>query len=756
MGETAPLELHVLGAVTATRDGVVLPLGGKRQRAVLAALVVARGQAVHLDRLADWVWAETPPTNVVAAVQSSISLLRRHLEPAAAARRRGTVIASAGGGYALRVADDAVDAWRFEQAVSRAAEFGPVAAAEELRAALDLWTGPAFAEYDDQPWAAPEIVRLHELRDLARERLLAARLELDDPALLIGDLEALVAESPLREERWRLLALGLYRAQRQADALAALRRARETLADTLGVAPGPGLRAIEQQVLLQAPTLDVTGSLPEPPAPPADRTSLRATTVPPSQHPPRPAAAGADVRLLVERDEEVDTINGLLDGLDHGSGGLVVLEGPMGRGKTRILAHASGEARSRGVAVAAARSSAVEQPFGFGVVRQLFQPVVDDPSQPDTVGVDGTELARDVLQHVCDDSDVDGFAVLHSLYRLTVALAADRPLLILVDDLHWTDVASMRFLAYLAKRIADHPVAILVALRPGEADVGNGLVDALVVDCRRHLRLAPLSHDATRTLVEDRLGPAAGAFVDVCHRTTDGNPLLLEQVLGALACESIPPDVSHCDTVRALGSRAISDVVSLRLRRMPADAVAVARSVAVLGADADIGTLVRIADLSDARMLDALDLLVRSDLLRDDPPRFVHPVVGDAVYAMMSAAERSIHHERAIAVLRPLGIPPDRLGAHALEAPRRGDGATVALLRAAARDALGRGAGDLGRRLLQRALEEPALGLEREDVLAELAAAESHESTTRPSRAFVDILDEPDHGAPSADPIPSA
>ena len=190
-----------------------------------------------------------------------------------------------------------------------------------------------------------------------------------------------------------------------------------------------------------------------------------------------------------------------------------------------------------------------------------------------------------------------------------MAVAADRPLLILVDDLHWTDVASMRFLAYLAKRIADHPVAILVALRPGEADVGDGLVDALVVDCRNHLRLAPLSHDATRTLVEDRLGPAAGAFVDVCHRTTDGNPLLLEQVLGALACESIPPDVSHCDTVRALGSRAISDVVSLRLRRMPADAVAVARSVAVLGADADIGTLVRIADLSDARMLDALDLL---------------------------------------------------------------------------------------------------------------------------------------------------
>lgn len=751
MGETAPLDLHVLGAVTATRDGVVLPLGGKRQRAVLAALVVARGQAVHLDRLADWVWAEAPPTNVVAAVQSSISLLRRHLEPAAAARRRGTVIASTGGGYALRVADDAVDAWRFERAVSRAAGLEPVAAVEELRSALDLWAGPAYAEYDDQPWAAPEIARLHELRDLARERLLAARLELDDPALLIGDLEALVAESPLREERWRLLALGLYRAQRQADALAALRRARDTLADTLGVDPGPGLREIEQQVLLQAPTLDVAAARAEPPAAPAGRTA-RPGSVPP----PRPASPGADARLLVERDEEVTTIADLLEGLGRGSGGLVVLEGPMGRGKTRLLAHASAEARTRGLAVAAARSSAVEQPFGFGVVRQLFQPFVEDSSQPDRMWVDATELARDVLQHVRDDSDVDGFAVLHSLYRLTVALAADRPLLIVVDDLHWTDLASMRFLAYLSKRVADHPVAILVAVRPGEADVGDGLVDALVVDCQRHLRLAPLSHDATRTLVEDRLGPAAETFVDVCHRTTDGNPLLLEQVLGALACESIPPDVSHCDTVRALGSRAISDVVSLRLRRMPADAVAVARSVAVLGADADIGTLARLAELSDSRMLDALDLLVRSDLLRDDPPRFVHPVVGDAVYAMMSAAERSIHHERAIAVLRPLGVPPDRLGVHALEAPRRGDGTTVALLRAAARDALGRGAVELARRLLQRALEEPALGLEREDVLAELAATDSHESTTRPSRAFVNILDGPDHGAPSADPIPSA
>ena len=137
-----------------------------------------------------------------------------------------------------------------------AAGLAPAEAARVLDDALRLWRGPAYAEYAGEPWADAEVARLSELRAVARERLLEARLQLGDAALLVGELEALVAEDPLREERWRLLVLALYRAQRQADALAALRRARELLAEELGVDPGPALRALEADVLAQSPTLD--------------------------------------------------------------------------------------------------------------------------------------------------------------------------------------------------------------------------------------------------------------------------------------------------------------------------------------------------------------------------------------------------------------------------------------------------------------------------------------------------------------------
>ena len=157
-----------------------------------------------------------------------------------------------------------MDAWEFEAAVESAAGQAPGDAVCTLETALRLWRGPAYADYAGETWAEAEIARLTELRAVARERLLATRLDLGEAQLVIGDLEALVAEDPLREERWRLLALALYRAHRQAAALAALRRAREVLADELGVDPGPALRSLEAEVLAQSPDLDA----PTPPRPP--------------------------------------------------------------------------------------------------------------------------------------------------------------------------------------------------------------------------------------------------------------------------------------------------------------------------------------------------------------------------------------------------------------------------------------------------------------------------------------------------------
>ncbi|MEX5637379.1 AfsR/SARP family transcriptional regulator [Parafrankia sp. FMc2] len=227
--------ISVLGDLTVSRRGVALDLGGRRQRAVLGLLVIARGDAVAADRLIDLLWADRPPSGPHGALQSYVSHLRRALEPERAARSRGTVIVRMGSGYALRVAPDAVDAWRFEQLVRRSgAGAEPQVRVDLLTTALGLWRGPAFAEYRDEAWARPEAARLAELREVAREQLIEGRLGRGETAVVVPELEALVAEQPLREERWRLLVLALYRAQRQGDALAALRRARQVLADELG------------------------------------------------------------------------------------------------------------------------------------------------------------------------------------------------------------------------------------------------------------------------------------------------------------------------------------------------------------------------------------------------------------------------------------------------------------------------------------------------------------------------------------------
>ena len=171
--------------------------------------------------------ATTRPPTRNGALQAYVSHLRRRLEPDATARQRDGVIARAGPGYVLRLAPDAVDAWAFEAAVESAAGQAPGDAVCTLETALRMWRGPAYADYAGEAWAEAEVARLTELRGVARERLLATRLELGEAQLVIGDLEALVKEDPLREERWRLLTLALYRSHRQAAALEALRRARD-------------------------------------------------------------------------------------------------------------------------------------------------------------------------------------------------------------------------------------------------------------------------------------------------------------------------------------------------------------------------------------------------------------------------------------------------------------------------------------------------------------------------------------------------
>ncbi|MCO5968415.1 AfsR/SARP family transcriptional regulator [Actinoallomurus soli] len=247
----------VLGPVTAWGPaGDAIDLKGPRHRAVLARLIMARGRVVPVTRLVDDLWADDPPSDAVGAVRTFVAALRRGLEPDRPPRAPARLLVTEGPGYALRAEPDAVDARRFERAVTAAATLPPEEALARLDEALGWWRGPAYAEFADEPWARAERSRLAELRLHALERRAEVRLELGRAAETVPDLDAHVAEHPWREHAWRLLALALYRTGRQGDALTVLRRARTLLVEELGLDPGPALRGLEADILGHAAHLD--------------------------------------------------------------------------------------------------------------------------------------------------------------------------------------------------------------------------------------------------------------------------------------------------------------------------------------------------------------------------------------------------------------------------------------------------------------------------------------------------------------------
>ncbi|MBB5084200.1 BTAD domain-containing putative transcriptional regulator [Nonomuraea endophytica] len=264
------LSFQILGPFQAHRDGAALDLGGLRQLAVLARLLVARGRAVPASLLVDEIWPGRPPAQPLASIQGYVSRLRRALEPDRPPRQEATVLVNAPPGYALRADAEQVDAWRFESEVRRACD-EPRQVWTYMEAALALWRGPALAELANLPWAATEAARLEELRLVAVERHADAGIRLGMAAALVPDLEAHACAHPLREEAWRLLASSLYSSGRLGDALGALRRARAFWREELGLDLSAELRALEADFLAQRPAgrpwLPEQRRAPERPAP---------------------------------------------------------------------------------------------------------------------------------------------------------------------------------------------------------------------------------------------------------------------------------------------------------------------------------------------------------------------------------------------------------------------------------------------------------------------------------------------------------
>ena len=282
-----------------------------------------------------------------------------------------------------------------------------------------------------------------------------------------------------------------------------MRRAREILADELGVDPGPALRALEAEVLAQSPSLDA----PAPRVPVAlhvdEVVDPPVAPVEPVE-PVAPVAAPVPPADLVDRDREVDVLGRMVGELAGGGPRCVLVEGPAGIGKSRLLVEAMRLATAAQARVLSARGSPLERSFGFGAVRQLFESCVSDPGARDTLLAGAASGARPVFEEVAGDGAVDhgSFAVLHGLYWLTVNLATTGPVVICVDDIQWCDSASLRYLAYLVKRLDGLPVLVVLALRTGEQHPDEALLADLALDPSvTVLRPAPLSAEAAAVLV---------------------------------------------------------------------------------------------------------------------------------------------------------------------------------------------------------------------------------------------------------------
>ncbi|SRR6266545_5296070 len=433
------MDYRILGPLEASDGERLLALGGARQRAVLALLLLRANEALPRDLIVDELWGEKPPQTAGKVLQNCVSALRKEL-PAG-----GGALRTVGGAYALQVAPGELDRDRFERGLAEGraalAAGETEEAAEQLRAALGLWRGSPLSDFTYERFAQDEITRLEELHLEAVEDRIDADLALARHDGLVPELEALAGRHPLRERLRGQLMLALYRSGRQAEALAAYRDARRTLLGDLGIEPGRALQELERAILAQDPALEA-----------AERGPRH---VPPVNQPGRLAA-----QPLLGRDEELAVLEAGLEDALAGRGRMFVVVGPPGAGKTHLGDEIASRAKARGASILWGRGW-----DGGGA----------PPYWP------WRQAIRDLPEPQGDDSE-GRFRFFETVTELLRSEAERSPLMLVLDDLQAADEDSLLLLEFVASEVAEMP-ALIVALAREDAR-----------------RLDELARFATRTL----------------------------------------------------------------------------------------------------------------------------------------------------------------------------------------------------------------------------------------------------------------
>ncbi|MEX5721878.1 BTAD domain-containing putative transcriptional regulator, partial [Geodermatophilus maliterrae] len=619
------MRYRVLGPLEVTGpDGRPLDVGGAKPRALLALLLAEAGRVVSVDRIVTTLWGDEPPPTVTGTLQAYVSHLRRVLEPERGPRQAARVLLTRAPGYLVQVEAADLDSLRFAALVEdgdRALGAGdPARAVSVLDRALDLWRGEPLPELGDGPGAA-ERLRLAELHVHARERRAEALTAVGRADAAVPELQRLVAEHPLRERLWARLVTALYAADRQADALDALRRCTALLRDELGIDPGPELRDLEQAVLRQDPGLTRR----------APRPVLSAAP------PPAPAAlAVTDDATLVGRGDELGRLRAVAEQAAAGRAAVVVLGGEAGIGKTRLAEAVAVMSRAAGWSVAEGRCADDGGAPPLWPWTQVLEQLGQDPVAPADGGT---------------DADAARFRLFQDLRARLVAATAARPALVVLEDLQGADATSVQLLGLLARHLPRVPLLVLVTVRDVGEDLPAAVADGLARLAREPavttLTLGGLDADDVGRLLAAQPGAAGDpALAAAVHDRTAGNPFFVVELsrwmrgAGDLARVPVPPSVV--------------EVLRTRLARLPAGARPVLELAALAGREVTLDLLEAAGEPADTA-LGALDAAVAAGLLTEGGApwswRFPHALVQEVLADDLPALRRAQLHARLAAAL---------------------------------------------------------------------------------------------------------